>query len=72
MLQDLQKQTNDYNQKQKLPQRINFGLEQKGKVDETNKEWQKIRGSTAKKEVDVVDVDVDAVLSSLASNMSSF
>jgi len=54
MLQDLQKQTNDYNQKQKLPQRINFGLEQKGKVDETNKEWQKIRGSTAKKEVDVV------------------
>lgn len=54
MLQDLQKQTNDYNQKQELPQRINFGLEQKGKVDETDKEWQKIRGSTARRQVDVV------------------
>ena len=34
MLQDLQKQTNDYNQKQNLPQRINFGLTDGGEVDE--------------------------------------
>ena len=53
MLKDLEDQTNDYNQKQDKPTRISFGLEDAGTVDETKKEFENIRGSTAKRRVDV-------------------
>lgn len=53
VLKDLEVQTNDYNAEQKKPQRISFGLEEAGTVDETKKEFQSVRGSTARRQVDV-------------------